>query len=153
MEGRRVGGGVDYDEIGDFWEGQGGKRKRKRAFGDGNEGTETPMKGKKARDDVEVVEDGQDAGEPAVVSTSTGQAQDEDEWQDREDYDLAQDDDEVDVGNARRNPGLSAIVEDVEERIGTEAPDGETVDARAVAKEKRKGQARGGERTQYARNY
>jgi hypothetical protein len=126
MRGERVGGGADDDLDdagfgGNLW----GARKRKRT----EQQPETPRKGKKgleaAMQDVGIVEDGPDAGEFALVSTSP--AQGEDEWQDRENYDLAQDDDEVDVGNARRNPGIGT---GVEEAIGTEEPDGEVVDAR-----------------------
>ena len=128
MRGERVGGGVDDDlnDVGlggNLW----GARKRKRTM----QQPETPREGKKgleaATQDVEIVEDGPDAGEPALVSTSS--AQDEDGWQDRENYDLAQDDDEVDVGNAQRNPGVGTGVEEV---IGTEEPEGEVVDARVA---------------------
>jgi hypothetical protein len=134
IEGKRVGGGTaEYaqnDNL-DFW-GTGssdGGAKRKREFDDGEE---TPRNGKKARDsstqDVRTVEDGRDAGQPAFVSTST--AQGADEWQDRENYDLAQDDDEVDVGKTQRNAG--AGVEEVEEMVGMEDPDGEIVDVRGA---------------------
>lgn len=128
MRGERVGGGADDDlnDVGlggNLW----GARKRKRTM----QQPETPREGKKgleaAAQDVEIVEDGLDAGEPALVSTSS--AQDEDGWQDRENYDLAQDDDELDVGNAQRNPGVGTGVEEV---IGTEEPEGEVVDARVA---------------------
>lgn len=122
MEGKRVGGGAGYDAGGNFWSSSGGQVgvKRKR--------TEMP---REARDDkyVQIVEGGRDAGEPALVSTAAA-AQDEMEWQDRENYELAQeDDDEINVGSAQRNPG--AGFEDVEEAIGTEGPDRELLDARA----------------------
>jgi|ERR1700722_2183224 hypothetical protein len=127
MRGERVGGGADDGDLndvgleGNLW----GARKRRRT----EQQPETPREGKKgleaATQNVEIVEDGPDAGEPALVSTSL--AQDEDGWQDRENYDLAQDDDEVDVGNAQRNPGVGI---GVEEEVGTEEPEGEVVDAR-----------------------
>lgn len=128
MRGERVGGGADDDlnDVGlggNLW----GARKRKRT----EQQPETPREGKKgleaATQDVEIVEDGPDGGEPALVSTSP--ARDEDGWQDRENYDLAQDDDEVDVGNAQRNPGVGT---GVEEAIGTEEPEGEVVDVRVA---------------------
>ena len=141
MRGERVGGGVDYDGNGNSWDGEkenGGVGRGKRKFANGEQLLpETPRKGKRARgedgvrQDVETVEEGQDAGEPALVATSTGPAQREDEWQDRENYDLGQDDDEVDVGNAQRSAGVGG--EDEEETIGMEGPGGEVVDARAVA--------------------
>lgn len=143
MRGERVGGGADddLDDVGlggNLWR----ERKRKRT----EQQPETPRKGKKgleaATQDVGIVEDGPDAGEFALVSTSP--AQGEDEWQDRENYDLAQDNDEVDVGNARRNPGVRA---GVEEAIETEEPDGEVVDARVAdlrtMSEEREEEARG----------
>ena len=128
MRGERVGGGADDDlnDVGlggNLW----GARKRKRT----EQPAETLREGKKgleaATQDVEIVEDGLDAGEPVLVSTSS--AQDEDGWQDRENYDLAQDDDEVDVGNAQRNPGVGT---GAEEAIGIEEPEGEDVDARVA---------------------
>jgi hypothetical protein len=128
MRGERVGGGADDDlnDVGlegNLW----GARKRKRT----EQQPETPREGKgglgAATQDVEIVEDGPDAGEPALVSTSL--AQDEDGWQDRENYDLAQDDDEVDVGNAQRNLGVGT---GVEEPIGIEEPKGEVVDTRVA---------------------
>jgi hypothetical protein len=129
MRGERVGGGADDGDLndvglgGNLW----GARKRKRT----EQQPETPREGEKgleaATQNVEIVEDGSDAGEPALVSTSL--ARDEDGWQDRENYDLAQDDDEVDVGNVQRNPGVSTRVEGA---IGTEEPEGEAVDARVA---------------------
>jgi hypothetical protein len=128
MRGERVGGGADDDlnDVGlggNLW----GARKRKRT----EQQPETPREGKKgleaATRDVEIVEDGPDAGEPALVSTSP--AQDEDGWQDRENYDLAQDDEEVDVGNVQRNPGVGTRVE---EAIRIEEPEGEVVGARVT---------------------
>jgi hypothetical protein len=62
-------------------------------------------------------------------------AQDDDRWQDRENYELAQDDDEVDVGNTQHNAG--AGVDDVEETVGTEGADGEIVEAKSAEVTKR----------------
>jgi hypothetical protein len=133
MRGERVGGGAGDDlDVGldsNLW----GVRKRKRT----DRQPETPRKGKKdlegATPDVKIVEDGPDAGEPALVSTSP--VQNEDEWQDRENYDLAQDDDDgVDAGNAQRNPGLGAGTEDaieVEER-GDEVMDAMVANPRTM---------------------
>jgi hypothetical protein len=137
IEGKRsqttTGAATSYDETEgmEFWgsEGASGGVKWKRKFGDGDEAV---RKGKKARDDmtrdVQTVEDVHEAGEPALVSIAT--AHDEDEWQDRENYDLAQDNDEVDVGNTWRNAG--ARVEDVEKTVEMEGLDGEIVDTRAA---------------------
>jgi hypothetical protein len=144
MRGERVGGGADDDlnDVGlggNLW----GARKRKRT----EQQPETPREGRKgleaATQNVEIVEDGPDAGEPALVSTSP--VQDEDGWQDRENYDLAQDDDEVDVGNAQRNPGVDTRVE---EAIGTEEPEGEVMDAgvtdpRTMGEEREREEERG----------
>jgi hypothetical protein len=137
MRGERVGGGADddFDDVGfggNLW----GARKRKRT----EQQPETPRKGKKgpvaAMQDVEIVEDGPDAGEFALVATSP--AQGEDEWQDRENYDLAQDDDEVDVGNAQRNPSIGTGVEEATEM---EELDEEAVDARVVDLRTTRGEA------------
>ena len=144
------GGGEDYDGSGDgrFGGGReendagGGRGKRKRKFGDGEQLQQeeraevlgNAMKtrgGDGVRQGVEIVEEGQDAGEPARVAAAVGPAQGADEWQDRENYDLGQDEDEVDVGNAQRSAGVGG--EDVEETVGMEGPDGQVVDARAVA--------------------
>jgi hypothetical protein len=146
IEGKRVGGAAaDYaqNENLEFWGtgSSGGGAQRKREF---NDGEEMPRKGKKARgnstQDVRTVEDGRDAGQPALVSTS--KVQEADEWQDRENYDLAQDDDGVDVGNTRRNAG--AGVEDVEEMVGMEDPDEETVDVRGAEVRERGKEERAG---------
>jgi hypothetical protein len=142
MEGKRVGGGGarDYDGAAtpEFWGNEGPQRglKRKRTV---NDGAETLTKGKKARgasvQGVQIVADGLDAGDPVLVSTGT--AQDGDGWQDRENYELAQDDDEVDIGNPQLNAG--AVLDDVEETVGTASADGEIVAAKPTEVAKGKG--------------
>ena len=140
---------MDYDEeeeeeeeVG-MWGPDGRNKKKKRKFGEEGGGDETPRIGKRkeaalrddAGQDVVLVEERDGAGEVAVVSTSAGRAQGEDEWQDRENYDLAQENGEVDVGNAQRSNGVG--VRDVEEDVGTEGSGAEGVDPRAAdAKEK-----------------
>jgi hypothetical protein len=130
MEGKRsktATGDADYDFLR-----QDGSRKRK--FGSGDE-KPRKEKDKNALDNsLQTIEDWRDAGEPALVSTSTAHGEEE-EWQDREDYELAQDDDEVDVGNALRNAGTGG--EDVEETVGTEGVDGEIVDGRTTDAKRR----------------
>lgn len=135
----------DHDgaETPEFWGNEGVQRglKRKREADDSEE---TPAKkGKKARgasaaatQDVQIVADGYDAGDPTLVSTAT--AQDGDGWQDRENYELAQDDDEeVDVGNTQRNAGAGGDDDDVEETVETEGVDGEVVEANSTEVRKR----------------
>jgi hypothetical protein len=147
MEGKRARGGVrDHDgaETPEFWGNDGVQRGRKRKR-EADDGEKTPAKkGKKARgasaaatQNVQIVADGHDAGDPALVSTAT--AQDGDGWQDRENYELAQDDDEeVDVGNTQRNAGAGGDDDDdVEETVGTAGVDGEVVEADSTEVRKR----------------
>lgn len=156
MEGKRMGGGAaEYSEtegreLGRS-DGPQDRVGKKRKFG---QVEATPQRGKKKRDDftpeVRTVEGGQGAGEPALVSTAT--EHENHQWQDRENYDLAQDDDEVDAGNTQRNAGTG--FEHGEETVGTEDPDGEMVEpgAAKMGKTEAKIWARNGENDDRARS-
>lgn len=116
MEGKRsAGSGTDLDGFLRV----GGKRKRaddrpKTANG----AAEGKRKATHALQDVVVIQDGHDEGDLAITATEY------EGGQDREDYDLAQQDEEVDVGNSRRNNNNNTLSNggevDVEETVGVE---------------------------------
>lgn len=125
MEGKKVGG----DDLDGFLNigGRrvGGKRKR--------EATST-MKAASNNDsteEVQIIEDGRDEGEPVLTSTEHEQ-----DWQDREDYDLGQDDDEADIRNSQwANDAGGATNADIEESIGVEVAEEEVYDVDDVEAE------------------
>ena len=110
MEGKRVGGG-DLDGF----LGVGGRRVgQKRKRDEPPTPASTSIERRRPTQKSEVIQEGRDQGAPVVRSSEQ-----EDGWQNREDYDLAQED-EVDVGNPQRQNATGGV-EDVEETIGVEA--------------------------------
>lgn len=96
-----------------------------RAERDG-EGTETERGKKRKRDPCpppfktrrvpEVVSTARNEDGDAILTAQSTNTQDREAegWQDREDFELAQDDEDVDVNNAQRDPAAAADMEDVD---------------------------------------